>query len=102
MAERKSPPRRARGGLQFSLATKREQFRLKAKEIQPKKLAISNVEKDSFKPMKIADREQASRDRKRIRNNAKNDDLSDMWRDRRRGFDACPTLKGPGSEPSGL
>jgi hypothetical protein len=42
--------------------------------------------------MKIPDREQASRDRKWIGNNAKNDDWSDRSRDQRRGFDACPQV----------
>jgi hypothetical protein len=42
-------------------------------------LAISNVEKDSYKPMKIAAREQASRDWKRIKNKAKDD--ADDWSD---------------------
>ena len=66
---------------------------MQSEKIQSKKLAISNVERDSYKLIKIADREQASRDRKRIRSNAKDEDWSDMLRDRRRGFDAFPTLK---------
>jgi hypothetical protein len=47
-------------------------WKKKAKEIQSKKLAIGNVEKDSNVPMKFTARE-ASRDRKRIVDKSKDD-----------------------------
>jgi len=43
------------------------------KQIQTKKLAISNVERDFYKSMKIAAWEQANRDWKRIIDKTKND-----------------------------
>jgi hypothetical protein len=49
------------------------------KRIRSKKLAISNVVKDSDEPMKIAAWEQASRDWKRIIDRAKGD--ADNWSD---------------------
>jgi hypothetical protein len=59
-------------------------------KIQTKRLAISNVENDSDKPMKIAASEQARRDRKRVVGNAKHDanDSAGWSRDRPRGFNA--------------
>ncbi|MGA7394651.1 MAG: hypothetical protein WBL40_11835 [Terrimicrobiaceae bacterium] len=59
-------------------------------KIQTKRLAISNVENDSDKPMKIAASEQATRDRMRIVSKAKHDanDSAGWWRDRPSGFDA--------------
>ena len=63
----------------------------KAKQrIQIKRLAISNVGKDSGKPTKIAAWEQATKDRMRIVSKAKDDagDSADLWRGRPRGFDA--------------
>ena len=47
------------------------------KQIRSKKLAISNVEKDSGKPMRIAVWEQANRDWKRIINKA--NDGAEKW-----------------------
>ena len=58
-------------------------------KIQTKRLAISNVGKDSGKPTKMAASEQA----RRILGKAKDDanDSADLWRDRLRGFNsACP------------
>jgi hypothetical protein len=59
-------------------------------KIQTKRLAISNVGKDSGKPTKMAAWEQATRDQMRIVSKAKDDakDSPDWWRDRPRGFDA--------------
>jgi hypothetical protein len=59
-------------------------------KIQTKRLAISNVGKDSGKPTKIAAWEQATRDQMRIVSKAKDDadDWADLWRGRPRGFDA--------------
>ena len=49
------------------------------KQIQAKKLAISNVERDFDKSMKIAAWEQANRAWKRVREKAKDD--ADNWPD---------------------
>ena len=59
-------------------------------KIQTKRLAISNVGKDSGKRTKIVAWEQVRRDRKRIVGNAKDDadDSADLWRGRPHGFDA--------------
>jgi hypothetical protein len=59
-------------------------------KIQTKRLAISNVGKDSGKPTKMAAWEQATRDRMRIVSKATDDanDSADWWRGRPRGFDA--------------
>ena len=59
-------------------------------KIQSKRLAISNVGKDSGKRTKIVAWEQVRRDRKRIVGNAKDDavDSADLWRGRPHGFDA--------------
>ena len=48
------------------------------------------MENDSDKPMKMAAREQATKDRKRIVSKAKDDagSTSELWRRRPRGFDA--------------
>ena len=82
--------------------TKREQFRLNFAKEESERDPVQEAsdryaEKDSHKPIKTAGRKQASRDRKRIRNNAKNDDWSDRLCDQRRGSDAARTLKSPGA-----
>ena len=77
-------------------------------KIQTKRLAISNVGKDSGKPTKIAAWEQATRDRMRIVSKAKDDadDWADLWRGRPRGFDALglpiPTRQKRRQKPFGL